>query len=126
MRAPISHFPRRGALVLSGRTSAGSLCDSRVASEPLDLLCRCRRESGCTPDVSGAGSLALALHAINGPWLNAKLADAKQTIAGTKAAAMGNVQTIAADAARSIVERLIGKAPDEKTVNSAVSSVIKG
>lgn len=58
--------------------------------------------------------------------LNAKLADAEKTIAGTKAAAMSNVQTIAADAARSIVERLIGKAPDDKAVNAAVASVIKG
>jgi hypothetical protein len=56
-------------------TSAGSLGDSRVASEPLDLLGRCRRESGCAPEVAATGSLGLALHAINGPWLNAKLAD---------------------------------------------------
>jgi hypothetical protein len=56
-------------------TSAGSLGDSRVASATLDLLGRCSRESGCTTDVATAGSLALALHAINGPWLNAKLAD---------------------------------------------------
>jgi hypothetical protein len=54
---------------------AGSLGDFRVTSEPLGLLGRCCRESGCTPDVSKASSLALALHAINGPWLNAKLAD---------------------------------------------------
>jgi F-type H+-transporting ATPase subunit b len=57
--------------------------------------------------------------------LNAKLAGAEKTIAATKAAAMGNVQTIAADAARAIVERLIGKAPDQKAVDAAVSSVIK-
>ncbi|MCA1686115.1 MAG: DUF1549 and DUF1553 domain-containing protein, partial [Planctomycetia bacterium] len=56
-------------------TSAGSLGDSRVASESLDLLGRCRRESVCTPDVAANGSLGLALHAINGPWLNVKLAD---------------------------------------------------
>ena len=58
--------------------------------------------------------------------LNVKLADAEKTIAGTKTAAMSNVQTIAADAARSIVERLIGKVPDGKAVDAAVSSVIKG
>ena len=58
--------------------------------------------------------------------LNAKLAEAEKTIAGTKTAAMSNVQTIAADAARSIVERLIGKAPDDKAVDAAVSSVTKG
>ena len=58
--------------------------------------------------------------------LNVKMADAEKTIAATKTAAMSNVQTIAADAARSIVERLIGKVPDDKAVNGAVSSVIKG
>ena len=58
--------------------------------------------------------------------LNAKLAESEKTIAATKASAMTNVRGIASDAARSIVERLIGKAPDDKTVDAAVSSVIKG
>jgi F-type H+-transporting ATPase subunit b len=58
--------------------------------------------------------------------LNARLAEAEKSIASTRQAAMSNVRGIAADAARSIVERLIGKAPDDKTVDSAVSSVIKG
>ena len=40
--------PSRSATCRAG-TSAGSLGDSRVASEPLDLLGRCRRESGCAP-----------------------------------------------------------------------------
>jgi hypothetical protein len=56
-------------------TSAGSLGDSRAASAILDLLGRCPRQSGCTTGTARAGSLALALHAINGPWLNTKLAD---------------------------------------------------
>jgi hypothetical protein len=56
-------------------TTAGSLGDSRVSSTTLDLLGRCPRESGCATVPSAAGSLAFALHAINGPWLNAKLAD---------------------------------------------------
>ena len=54
-------------------TSAGSLGDSRVPSLALDLLGRCPREAGCAADASGSGSLAVALHAINGPWLNAKI-----------------------------------------------------
>ena len=58
--------------------------------------------------------------------LNAKLAESEKTIAATKASAMSNVRGIASDAARSIVERLIGKAPDDKTVDAALSSVIKG
>ena len=58
--------------------------------------------------------------------LNAKLAESEKAIATTKAAAMSNVRGIASDAARSIVERLIGKAPDDKTVDAALSSVIKG
>jgi F-type H+-transporting ATPase subunit b len=58
--------------------------------------------------------------------LNAKLVESEKAIASTKASAMSNVRGIASDAARTIVERLIGKAPDDKTVDAAVSSVIKG
>lgn len=58
--------------------------------------------------------------------LNAKLAESEKAIATTKASAMSNVRGIASDAAHSIVERLIGKAPDDKIVDAAVSSVIKG
>jgi F-type H+-transporting ATPase subunit b len=58
--------------------------------------------------------------------LNAKLAESEKAIAATKASAMSNVRGIASDAARSIVERLIGKAPDDKAIDAAVSSVIKG
>jgi F-type H+-transporting ATPase subunit b len=62
--------------------------------------------------------------------LNAKLAEADKSIAATKTAAMGSIRSIASDAAKTIVERLIGKAPDDKSVNSAVdaavSDVVKG
>jgi hypothetical protein len=53
-------------------TRAISLSDSRVASEPLDLLGRCARDGECTPGAA-AGSLPLTLHTINGEWLNAKI-----------------------------------------------------
>jgi len=55
-------------------TTAGSLGDSRVSSLPLDLLGRCPRQAGCEADSLASGSLAVALHAINGPWLNVKIA----------------------------------------------------
>jgi F-type H+-transporting ATPase subunit b len=58
--------------------------------------------------------------------LNAKLAEADRSIAATKTAAMSNVHGIAADAAKSIVERLLGKAPDDKTVEAALADVVKG
>jgi F-type H+-transporting ATPase subunit b len=57
--------------------------------------------------------------------LNIKLADAEKTIAATKQAAMGNVRAIAEDAAGAIVERLIGSAPDQKSVVDAVADVLK-
>jgi F-type H+-transporting ATPase subunit b len=57
--------------------------------------------------------------------LNAKLADAEKSIAATKEAAMRNVRGIAEDAARAIVERLIGKAPSDGTVGAAVADVLK-
>ena len=57
--------------------------------------------------------------------LNAKLADAEKTIAATKQAAMANVRTIASDAAKAIVERLIGTAPADKAVAEAMADTLK-
>jgi len=55
-----------------------------------------------------------------------KLAEAERTIAATKQTAMANVRSIAQDAARAIVERLIGAAPSDKAVADAVADVLKG
>src|SRR5262249_29168659 len=57
--------------------------------------------------------------------LNVKLAEAEKSIAATKQSAMGNVRTIAEDAARAIVERLTGSAPDKQAVANAVSDALK-
>ncbi|HEY7997673.1 MAG TPA: F0F1 ATP synthase subunit B [Pseudolabrys sp.] len=57
--------------------------------------------------------------------LNAKLAEAEKSIAATKQAAMTNVRAIAEDAARAIIERLIGTAPSDKAVAEAVADVLK-
>jgi F-type H+-transporting ATPase subunit b len=58
--------------------------------------------------------------------LSVKLAEAEKTIASTRQAAMSNVRGIAADAAAAIVQRLIGTAPDGKSVESAVDASLKG
>ncbi len=57
--------------------------------------------------------------------LNVKLADAEKSIAATKQAAMANVRAIAEDAARAIIERLIGSAPSDKAVAEAVADALK-
>jgi F-type H+-transporting ATPase subunit b len=57
--------------------------------------------------------------------LNIKLADAEKTIAATKKTAMGNVSSIAQDAATAIVQRLIGTAPSDKDVAAAVAGALK-
>jgi F-type H+-transporting ATPase subunit b len=57
--------------------------------------------------------------------LNVKLAEAEKSIAATKLAAMANVRIIAEDAARAIVERLIGSAPSDKAVADAVTEALK-
>ena len=54
-----------------------------------------------------------------------KLAEAEKSIAATKEAAMANVRAIAEDAARAIIERLIGSAPSDKAVAAAVADVLK-
>jgi F-type H+-transporting ATPase subunit b len=58
--------------------------------------------------------------------LNVKLAEAEKAIAATKQAAMLNIRGIAEDAARAIVERLTGAAPNDKAVAAAVADVLKG
>ena len=58
--------------------------------------------------------------------LNRKLADSEKTIAATKQAAMANVRGIAEETASAIVERLIGTAPGQQAVASAVADVLKG
>jgi len=57
--------------------------------------------------------------------LNVRLADSERTIASTKQAAMSNVRGIAEDAASAIVERLIGKAPNQQAIAEAVAGVLK-
>jgi hypothetical protein len=56
-------------------TRAVALGDARVPSQPLDLLGRCSRDADCSAPPAAGGSLALVLHAINGPWLNGKVAN---------------------------------------------------
>jgi F-type H+-transporting ATPase subunit b len=57
--------------------------------------------------------------------LHERLAAAEQSIAATRTAAMGNVGSIAADAATAIVERLIGKAPAASDVAAAIGEAVK-
>ncbi len=57
--------------------------------------------------------------------LHQRLASAEQSIAATRAAAMTNVRTIAADTATAIVQRLIGRAPAEQDVAAALAEIIK-
>lgn len=57
--------------------------------------------------------------------LHQKLEEAEKSIAATKTAAMGNVRSIATEAASSIVERLIGTAPADKVVADAVADSLK-
>ncbi len=57
--------------------------------------------------------------------LHDKLAAAEASIAATRAAAMGNVGSIAAETASAIVERLIGTVPAERDVAAALADVSK-
>ena len=53
--------------------------------------------------------------------LHERLATAEKSIAATRSTAMGNVGTIAADAASAIVERLIGHTPPAHDVAAALA-----
>jgi F-type H+-transporting ATPase subunit b len=55
-----------------------------------------------------------------------KLDAAEQSIAATRQTAMGNVRSIATDAAAAIVQHLTGAHPDGGTVEAAVDASLKG
>ncbi|MCC6890150.1 MAG: F0F1 ATP synthase subunit B' [Hyphomicrobiales bacterium] len=57
--------------------------------------------------------------------LNARIAEAEQTIAARRAAAMTNVQDIAIETATTVVERLTGQAPASAEVAQAVAATLK-
>src|SRR5215213_5574924 len=57
--------------------------------------------------------------------LDVKLSEAEKTIAATKAAAMGNVRSIATDAAAVIFKRLTGTEPSGQAVTAAVGEALK-
>jgi F-type H+-transporting ATPase subunit b len=57
--------------------------------------------------------------------LRERLLAAEQSIASTRAAAMGNVGAIATDAAGAILERLLGKASPPREIEAAVGEAIK-
>jgi F-type H+-transporting ATPase subunit b len=57
--------------------------------------------------------------------LNARIAEAERQIAASRAAAMANVQSIATEAAASIVQRLTGMSPAGDMVEQAVAAVLK-
>ena len=54
--------------------------------------------------------------------LHERLAAAEQSIAATRSAAMGNVRSIAADAASAIVQRLIGTTPADPEIAAALDA----
>ncbi|WP_315835738.1 F0F1 ATP synthase subunit B' [Bradyrhizobium prioriisuperbiae] len=58
--------------------------------------------------------------------LGKKLEEAEASIAATRQAAMGNVRSIASDAAAAIVQRLTGALPDGNAVASAIDASLKG
>ena len=57
--------------------------------------------------------------------LDVKLGEAEKTIAATKATAMGNVRSIATDAAAAIVQRLTGMEPSADAVSNAIGDALK-
>lgn len=57
--------------------------------------------------------------------LNTRIAEAEQTIATRRTAAMSNVSDIAIEAAAAIVERLAGTAPAKPDVAKAVADTLK-
>jgi hypothetical protein len=81
------------------------LGDTRIASEPLDLLGRCNRDGDCSSTASGG--LALTLHRIHGDWLNRKLADPRGRLQQLK-------QRPSAEVVRELYRVALGRSPTDQ------------
>ena len=64
-------------------------------------------------------------HAELGERLADQIKSAEDRIARAKAQAIANIGSIASDAVRQATERLVGTAPDERTVSIAVAAAMK-
>jgi F-type H+-transporting ATPase subunit b len=129
-------IPRIGGIVEARRNRiAGDLAEANSLRQQSDAALKAYEAS--LADARGrAQSLAnetrdrlnaqaaKARHALEAE-LNAKLAKAEAAIAATKTAAMANVESIAVEAAKAIVERLIGSQPSNRSVASAVADALK-
>jgi F-type H+-transporting ATPase subunit b len=129
-------LPRVGGIIESRQkriaddiASAGKLkaqSDEAIAAYEKALAdARARAQAIANETRDKQAAAAEATHKKLEGELNAKLAEAEKTIAAAKLAAMANVRGIAIDAAKAIVERLIGTEPSDKTVAAAVSDVLK-
>lgn len=90
------------------------LADARVRAQALASEARAR-------EAAAAKSKRHELDAT----LNRRIAEAEDAIAARQTAAMGNVRSIAVEAAVAIVERLIGTAPAPSDVDAAVATVLR-
>jgi F-type H+-transporting ATPase subunit b len=129
-------LPRVGAIFAARRDSiAGDLAQARRLREESDAAlaayekaladARARAQAIASETHSRLAAQAEERRKALEAELNAKLAEAEKAIAAAKQAAMANVRGIAAEAAATIVERLIGMTPAETAVAAAVDDVLK-
>jgi F-type H+-transporting ATPase subunit b len=95
-----------------------------AAAEHEKSIAKARAEAQATAQAARdkAAAEADAKRKVLDDQLAAKLAEAEKRIAANRSAAMANVSAIAKDATSAIVQRLIGRAPDAKKVDSAVDA----
>jgi F-type H+-transporting ATPase subunit b len=94
--------------------------EARTAYEKALADARARAQAIANSTREKQAAEADAAHKLLEAELNERLAEAEQSIAATRTAAMGHVRAIATDTAAAIVERLIGKTPAEHEIAAAL------
>ena len=119
----------RGKLISDDLAAAERLKEQTNAAEAAyqkslaDARSRAQAMAGATREQQARESEAL--HKRLEAQLHDRLAAAEQSIAKSRGTAMGNVRSIATDAAAAIVERLIGQRPRDEDVAAALGDVGK-
>ncbi len=112
--------------VKDGRTVKGvNFVALRDAGDPVELAYQYSQQGAdelVFLDISATNEKRKTLEA----GLHRQLEEAEKSIAATKTTAMGNVRSIAGEAATAIVERLTGAPPNAGSLDAALDTSLKG
>ena len=102
----------------------GNIFSSLVTAVARNPSARAEAQASIANAIDQAKQAAAAQSATANAKLEAQIAAAEQSIGVARTAAMGALREVATDTANTVINRLIGFAPDSARVDSAVGALL--